>query len=94
MAIHFYGLDDFVFVRLLYRDIYRDIYRGILFFESASVKRNRNGYRGRSKIIRFSSVFSDDLCYPVSVCSTVWLLGFFAFVFDLKGENASLSKRR
>ena len=62
MAIHFYGLDDFVFVRLLYRDIYRDI----LFFEPASVKRNRNGYRGGSKIIRFSSVFSDDLRYPVS----------------------------
>lgn len=37
----------------------------LLILESASVKRNRNGYRGRSKIIRFSSVFSDDLRYPV-----------------------------
>lgn len=62
MTIHFYSLDDFVFVRSLYRDIYRDV----LFFESVSVKRNRNDYRGRPEIIRFSSVFSDDLRYPVS----------------------------
>lgn len=40
-------------------------FTGTSFFESSSVKRNRNGYRGRSKIIRFSSVFSDDLRLPV-----------------------------
>lgn len=36
MAIHFYGLDDFVFVRLLYRDIYRDILFRILFCQTES----------------------------------------------------------
>ena len=89
MAIIFMA-DDFVFARLLYRDIYRDI----LFFEPSSVKRNRNGYRGRSKIIRFSSVFSDDLRYPVSRLLDDVASRFFAFVFDRKGENISPLKRR